>query len=406
MDGTLLLHRALMLKRFSTPINIYSVSMGGLYVHIPFCKRICGYCDFVTVAGSARLFNEYVDLLLREAEMRMPFGNSGEKPFSTAYFGGGTPSALPVPEFSRLVRGLESLGIDFARLDEVDFECNPDSASPEILENARSLGVNRFSLGLQTFDDALLASIGRLGSAEENREALLRVVDFAKKTGGRASADLMFWLPGQTLERFESDVAELARSGIGHVSFYGLSVGANTVLGKRLSNGKISLDDDLYPRMYEAGVRILESFGIERYEVSNFARAGEESLHNRNYWLSGTYLGLGPGAHGFDGRVRTAAPARYADWKRWVEASCPDAGLVKDPIGERERAEEKIWLSLRMREGLDLQVLESEGLPKISGQKIERWVSRGFLSRDGSRIKLCGRGWIMMDSVVADLLPD
>ncbi len=380
--------------------------MKGLYIHVPFCKKICGYCDFATLPGSRRLFAEYVDLLLREAELRLSKWKFGTSGFSTAYLGGGTPSELPRIELSRLVRGLESLGVDFSKLLEVNVECNPDSASEEFLECAHLLGVNRFSLGLQTFDDSLLQAIGRRGTARENREALARLVEFTRKTGTRASADLMFWLPGQSLDRFRDDVAELAKSGIGHVSFYGLTLGSKTVLENRMRKGLFALDEALYPEMYESGVRILRNFGIERYEVSNFARPGDEGLHNRNYWRLGEYLGLGPSAHGFDGSVRSAAPIRYAAWKRWVEDGCPDSGLEKDALGKKERVEERIWLSLRTREGLDLQSLESEESARIPEKRIERWRRLGFVERDGSRLRLVGRGWLMMDSVVSDLLPD
>ncbi len=380
--------------------------MKGLYIHVPFCKKICGYCDFATLPGSRRLFAEYVDLLLREAELRLSKWKFGTSGFSTAYLGGGTPSELPRLELSRLVRGLESLGVDFSKLLEVNVECNPDSASEEFLECAHLLGVNRFSLGLQTFDDSLLQAIGRRGTARENRESLARLVEFTRKTGTRASADLMFWLPGQSLDRFRDDVAELAKSGIGHVSFYGLTLGSKTVLENRMRKGLFALDEALYPEMYESGVRILRNFGIERYEVSNFARPGDEGLHNRNYWRLGEYLGLGPSAHGFDGSVRSAAPIRYAAWKRWVEDGCPDSGLEKDALGKKERVEERIWLSLRTREGLDLQSLESEESARIPEKRIERWRRLGFVERDGSRLRLVGRGWLMMDSVVSDLLPD
>ncbi len=380
--------------------------MKGLYIHVPFCKKICGYCDFATVPGSARLFSEYVELLLREAELRLSGWKFGVSEFSTSYLGGGTPSELPASELAKLVRGLGTLGVDFSKLLEVNIECNPDSANFEFLEKAFSLGVNRFSLGLQTFDDSLLQAIGRRGTSRENREALARLVKFTRETGTRASADLMFWLPGQSLERFRSDVSELAQSGIGHVSFYGLTLGANTVLENRMRKGRFSLDENLYPEMYEAGACILQENGIERYEVSNFARPGEEGLHNRNYWRRGEYLGLGPGAHSFDGCFRSASPARYIAWKRWVEEGCPDSGLEKDAIGKKERVEERIWLSLRTRDGLDLQALDLEESVKIPEKKIERWMEQGYLERDGSLLRLLGAGWLMMDSIVEDLIPD
>ncbi len=379
--------------------------MNGLYIHVPFCAKICGYCDFATVASSPRLFREYVDLLLAEAKIRLAENAEFVKNLQTVYFGGGTPTALPVEEFTRLVQGLEALGVHLKEMREVDLECNPDSASDEILENAYSLGISRFSLGIQTFDDSLLQTIGRKGSAAQSREALAKILDFTQKKKLRATADLMFWLPGQTLERFERDVVELAESGIGHVSFYGLSLHPHTVLGRRAEKGEISLDENLYPAMYRTGVRILQEHGIERYEVSNFARIYEESLHNQNYWKRGEYLGLGPGAHGFIGDKRVAAPSRYLAWKRWVESGALESGMEVDLLGKKERIEEKIWLSLRTREGLDLQMLEQEELTTIPADKIERWMRQGYLQKDGMKISLCGDGWIWMDSIVEDFLP-
>jgi len=379
--------------------------MNGLYIHVPFCTKICGYCDFATVACSPRLFREYVDLLLLEAKIRFQENAEFVKNIQTVYFGGGTPTALPIEEFSRLVQGLEDLGVHLKGMREVDLECNPESASEEILENAYSLGVTRFSLGIQTFDDALLQTIGRKGSAEQSREALTKILNFTQTRSLRATADLMFSLPGQSLERFERDVTELANSGIGHVSFYGLSLHPHTVLGRRFEKGEVELDEDLYPEMYRAGVRILQEYGIERYEVSNFAKTGEESLHNRNYWKRGEYLGLGPSAHGFIGDLRMAAPSRYLQWKLWVKSGAPVSGMEVDLLGKKERIEEKIWLSLRTREGLDLQSLETEELTTISEKKVQFWADKGWIQKNGTKISLCGDGWIWMDSIVEDFLP-
>ena len=288
---------------------------------------------------------------------------------------------------------------------EVDWECNPDSATEEIVENAISLGVNRISLGIQSFDNRILAEIGRRGSAEQAREALQRLQNFQKSSKSlRLTADLMFWLPKQTLEDFERDVKELADSGIGHVSFYGLILNPKTVLGKKFAQKKLDLDEDLYPKMYRAGVKILENAGIERYEVSNFAKIGEESLHNRNYWLRGEYIGLGPSAHSFRESVRAAAPAKFNAWKNWVLAGAEESAMEIDRLGKQERIEEKIWLSLRTREGLDLQRLEFEEFTKIPEQKIARWEEKGYLKRDENRLILQGDGWLWMDEIVSDFI--
>lgn len=373
--------------------------MTGLYIHVPFCRKVCDYCDFSVQSVPGRLYPEYVDLLLREAELRL----RGRR-FYTFYLGGGTPSVLPAELLQRLFSGLARLGVRFGDMKELTMEMNPESAFPDRLAVAMDSGIRRFSLGLQTLDDELLKMVGRSHSVKTGMAALERLLSLVPR-GIRVNADLMFDLPGQTLSGFVSDVRRIAGSGAGHISVYGLTVSPHTVLGARVRKGELKISEDLYPEMYRACVSELEQAGFHRYEVSNFAKPGEESIHNQNYWDRGEYLGLGPGAHSFEGNVRSAGPSRYAEWRRWVRAGCPSGGFALDTLGKKERVTEIVWLSLRQAKGLDLDALfKTEGV-SVPMNAVDCLCAKGWISVRGSHLCLAGDGWLMMDSVVNSLLP-
>jgi oxygen-independent coproporphyrinogen-3 oxidase len=278
-------------------------------------------------------------------------------------------------------------------------EFNPESCDAERLSVARSYGVDRVSLGIQSFDGELLDRIGRSHRAGTGESALGFLTGVP---GLRVTADLMFNLPGQTLDGFLADLAHLMEFPLGHVSFYGLKVDPRTRLGHRVARGELSVDEDLYADMYRRGVEFLASRGLERYETSNFALPGQESLHNLNYWRRGEYLAFGPGAHGFFEGVRFHAPEKYAPWRNYVKSGCPRDLLDLDIVDGEALAAELIQLSLRTSEGLDLEILRKNG-KNVPESVILRWEREGFLVRSGSRIALSGDGWLFMDRVVEDL---
>ncbi|WP_406539110.1 radical SAM family heme chaperone HemW [Fibrobacter sp.] len=382
--------------------------MFGIYIHVPFCAKICDYCDFRVMPANARLFEEYAGLL--ECEIRAfaaahPISHSGSSQnvlsqARTLYLGGGTPSILPSACLERIFAVLASCGVRVEALDEVSMEFNPESCTEESVQTALSCGVRRFSLGLQTFSQPLLDRIGRKHTVERGFEALrlLTSLSQAKVTG-----DLMFDLPGQTVESFLNDVDRLSDFPLSHVSFYGLNVGERTRLGGRVSRGEESVDDSLYEPMYLGGVEILEKKGFARYEVSNFAKPGDESIHNMNYWNRGEYIGFGPGAHSFFNGRRFCAPEMYPRWREYVNAGAPDSAQTYDELNDDDVLTERVWLSLRQRSGLDLNALAVDGI-SVSPEGYERWVKKGFATLDGGILKLVGRGWIFMDSVVTDVL--
>lgn len=350
--------------------------------------------------ANARLFEEYAGLLEREIHVFDEVHRGAFSQARTLYLGGGTPSILPEPCLERIFAVLEACGVRVRELDEVSMEFNPESCTEESMETALSHGVRRFSLGLQTFSQQLLNRIGRRHTVERGFEALRLLTSFSQV---KVSADLMFDLPGQSVDSFLSDVDRLSDFPLGHLSFYGLNVGERTLLGGRVARGEEKVDDDLYEPMYLGGVEILEKKGFLRYEVSNFAKPGDESLHNMNYWNRGEYIGFGPGAHSFfDGR-RFCAPEVYPRWRDYVNAGSPDASLTYDDLDKDDILTERVWLSLRQRSGLDLNKLAAEGAV-ISPDGYEPWVKKGFATLEGGFLKLVGRGWIFMDSIVTDVL--
>ena len=382
--------------------------MFGIYIHVPFCAKICEYCDFRVMPANARLFEEYTGLLEREirafaAAHPVSHSASPQNVLSqarTLYLGGGTPSILPGACLERIFAVLEECGVRVDSLDEVSMEFNPESCTEESVQTALSCGVRRFSLGLQTFSQPLLDRIGRRHTVERGFEALRLLTSLPQV---KVSGDLMFDLPGQSVDSFLSDVDRLSDFPLGHLSFYGLNVGERTLLGGRVSRGEEKIDESLYEPMYLGGVEILEKKGFARYEVSNFAKPGDESLHNMNYWNRGEYIGFGPGAHSYFAGRRFCAPEIYPRWRDYVNAGSPDASLTYDDLDKDDILTERVWLSLRQRSGLDLNALAADGI-LISPEGYEPWVKKGFATLEGGILKLVGRGWIFMDSIVTDVL--
>ena len=401
--------------------------MFGIYIHVPFCAKICDYCDFRVMPANSKLFEEFTDLLEREIRAfaaahfvsqtaahldSHPVSNTATldslsaAPLNalsqarTLYLGGGTPSILPSACLERIFAVLAECGVRVEALDEVSMEFNPESCTEETVQTALACGVRRFSLGLQTFSQSLLDRIGRKHTVERGFEALrlLTSLPQAKVTG-----DLMFDLPGQTVDSFLNDVDRLSDFPLSHVSFYGLNVGERTRLGGRVSRGEESVDDSLYEPMYLGGVEILEKKGFARYEVSNFAKPGDESIHNMNYWNRGEYIGFGSGAHSFFNGRRFCAPEMYPRWRDYVNAGSPDSALAYDELNDDDILTERVWLSLRQRSGLDLNALKSDGIV-VSPEGYQPWVEKGFATIEKGVLALQGRGWIFMDSVVTDVL--
>ncbi|MDR2579509.1 MAG: radical SAM family heme chaperone HemW [Fibromonadaceae bacterium] len=376
--------------------KIYITLMSSLYMHIPFCVSICDYCDFSAIAAPERLHEEYVGLVLRELELR-----EGLKNLETVYLGGGSPSALSIKNLRCLLVGLQKQDLKIDELKEYSMEWNPEEVNDEKIQLALDFGINRFSLGVQSLNDSLLKMLGRRHSAKTALAAFDKL-NHAFSTG---SADLMFCLPNQSTEDFLSDVKSFVSLGAKHISFYGMTLENHSSLQQQIRKKKIlSPPEDLYPEMYLCAAEILESAGMERYEISNFAKPGHESKHNSVYWQRKPYMGAGPSAHSYLQGIRYSTPRNYLPWARWVKNGCPKSGLTQDIPSEKGREIEAVWLALRTREGLSLSGYEHEFGKKFSLEKAEPFIKKQWLTINEGRLQLKTSGLLWLDKIILKIL--
>ncbi len=367
--------------------------MRHVYVHVPFCARRCSYCDF-SIAVRARVpVDEYVHALTGELSIRLgaPPAPDARPEIDTLYFGGGTPSRLGPEGVARSVATVERW-FRVADGAEVTIEANPDDVSPEAVAAWRAAGVNRLSLGGQTFDEAALRWMHRTHGAQQTERAIEVV-----RAGGieDVSLDLIFAMPAEVPRDWPADVARALSLAPTHLSLYGLTVEPGTPLGRWAERGAVSeADEDRYAAEFMHAHEALSVAGYEHYEVSNFARPGRRARHNSAYWSGAPYLGLGPSAHGFDGAQRRWNVPAYAAWVRAVEEG-------RDPVEGSEtldsamRSAEAVYLGLRTTDGL---VLAGEDESRTA-----RWEAAGWAERAGDRLRLTAPGWLRLDALAADL---
>ena len=367
----------------------------GLYVHIPFCSAICNYCNFNRGLFDAALKERYVAALLAEIA-EAGDGSSAD----TIYFGGGTPSLLEPSE----VRGI----IDKCRRAwhvasdaEITLEANPETATPERLAGFRAAGVNRLSIGVQSFTDAELRRLSRLHSAEKATAAFRA----ARATGfDNVSLDLMMWLPQQSVPQWLESVDALIELGPEHASMYLLEIYPNAPLRDAMARGAWSVaPEDDAAEMYLSGLDRMDSAGYVQYEISNVARPGRESRHNLKYWTDGEWLGFGCGAHSTRRGVRwknRAAPEEY------IAAVTAGGQLATDRrvLTDAERLEEALFMGLRLNDGLDLQEVKSHYAVDVwqeYGRELQPFVDGGLLVYDGRSLRMPRQGMLLAHEVMA-----
>jgi len=376
----------------------------SLYLHIPFCQRKCGYCDFTSYDSPDLTLAEYEGLLRREiADTAQRFPVSS---VPTVYFGGGTPSLLRYGQVARLLR----CAGDHFPLDadaEITLEINPGTVTPASLAGYRDAGVNRLSVGVQSLDDRELALLGRIHTSARARATIAA----ARRAGfANIGLDLMHSLPGQSLGRWEKTLCRAVDLGPEHISAYGLSIEEGTPFASLVASGDLTtIDSELAADMFELTADVLTDAGYEHYEISNFARPGCRSRHNQVYWRRGSYLGFGAGAHSFVRQpgfgLRWENPPGLAAYASCIdgEALCP----VKQAISREDAMAEFFFLGLRMLDGVDLT--EFAGEFGISAETrfpgaIERNVAAGLLSREGTLLRLTRRGIMLANRVLADFV--
>jgi oxygen-independent coproporphyrinogen III oxidase len=360
-------------------------AVSHLYVHIPFCARICPYCAFYKERADSSQTQRFSEALLREVE-----SVSGRFPLKleTIFFGGGTPTALTTAQLEFLLGGMRER-LDLSRLVEWTVEANPGSVSSRKAALLRRMGVTRLSLGVQSWDDELLKLLGREHNAAQTETSfqILRDAGFAN-----ISVDLMFGLPGQTLAQWETDLAKTIALRPEHISTYCLTYEEDTEFFLRHASGEFREDSESDAQFLESAMRMLEDAGFEHYEISNYARPGFASAHNRGYWAGDDYLGIGPSAFSTVGMNRWQ---NVCDYRAYAERVLGGSSAVEstEPLTPEMKRTERIALGLRTREGISSRELGP--WPNESNE----FVALGLLRKQNGCFVLTPRGKLLADSV-------
>ena len=376
--------------------------MAGIYIHIPFCASRCSYCDFFSTLRLAEWGARYVEAVIVEARLRCH--ELRDEAVTTLYLGGGTPSQLPLSLLARLVNGLNEV-IDLGHFGEFTVEANPDDVTPEWCAAVKALGVNRVSMGVQSFEDHILELIGR----RHNAAQVTAAINSLRENGiNNISIDLIYGLPGQTVDSWTRSVEQAVALRPQHISAYGLTYEEGTKLWHQRERGEvIEVPEEQCLVMYRILVDRLLQAGFDHYEISNFALPGYYSRHNSSYWNDTPYLGLGAAAHSYDGRVRRSNPCDlrgYVDKVMMGESACEVEELTTG-----ERYDERVMLGLRTSSGVDAARLREdfgdEALRHFM-REAQPHIDAGHLRRAGDRYVLTGDGIMLSDSVMRDLLWD
>lgn len=375
--------------------------MAGLYIHIPFCKSRCVYCGFYSTTGLA-LRQQYVDALCREMEIR------GERrevrgEIETVYFGGGTPSQLSIEQLQQIllyINKVYSLSTLHSPLStEITIEMNPDDVTAELATALRQLGVNRVSMGAQTFNDERLRFLHRRHSAKQVHQAVetLRQAGFQN-----ISIDLMYGFPEETLEDWEADIKEALSLDVEHISTYCLMYEEGTPLYQLLEQGKVSeVDEELERQMYYTLIDRLEAAGYEHYEISNFARPGFRSRHNSSYWQGIPYIGIGAAAHSYDIETRSWNIADIRQYIRGIEQG--QRLYESETLDEDTRYNDAVTVALRTCEGLDLSKLTPQQRTYCLANA-QRHMDAKLLKLQDHHLSLTKEGLFVSDMIMSDLI--
>jgi putative oxygen-independent coproporphyrinogen III oxidase len=397
-----------------TPASLGAPASMGVYVHFPWCKQKCPYCDFLSLPlgdGSVP-HRAYADAVLGELDRRAE--ELAALPVHSIFFGGGTPSLWEPAELGRVLAALRARFPSTPDC-EVTVECNPSSFDRRVAEGLASAGVNRISLGVQSLDAERLSFLGRL----HDGPGALGAVELALATGfQRVSADLIFGVAGQSADVAAGEARRLVGLGLSHLSAYALTIEPGTEFGERARRGRLPLlGDDATGDSFAAVDAALGELGLRHYEISNYARPGHESRHNLGYWRGEPYLGLGVGAWGTvpssGRRVRyrnTPNLTRYLEHARSEPIALGEGSnhvAAFEDLSPSTLLMERLMLGLRLAEGVDLEQLESElGVEVRTRERvraIDRWLQRGVLLRDGARLRLDRGYFLLADAVIRDV---
>jgi oxygen-independent coproporphyrinogen-3 oxidase len=362
-----------------------------LYVHVPFCARRCSYCDFAIAVRRVIPVGDFVDAIAKELETR--FRGEPLGAFVTIYLGGGTPSKLGPDGVEQLLDRIRATpNLSLADGAEITIEANPEDATPEAAVQWVRAGVNRLSMGAQSFNAVALAWMHRTHDVEAAHRGMIA----ARTAGiGNISLDLIFALPTDLERNWDSDLSQALALHADHISLYGLTVEPHTPLGRWTARGTVEeAPEERYAAEYLRANKVLGSAGFQHYEVSNFARSGKTSRHNSSYWRRAPYVGIGPSAHSFDGTVRRWNEREFEPWRaKTMTGADPTAGS-EELTAENVLAED-VYLGLRTMNGLPVTAVDSD--------TISAWEKSGWATLRKDRVTLTAEGWLRLDSLAATL---
>lgn len=374
--------------------------MAGLYIHIPFCKQACHYCDF-HFSTNLQLMEVMMDSITVELKLRKDY-LKGEA-VDTVYFGGGTPSLVPAEYLEKILDQIAQLFP--GRKQEVTLEANPDDLNPQALANWKSLGIDRLSLGIQSFQDQILKAYNRAHTSKEATQAiqLARAAGFEK-----FSIDLIYGYPHTDHQLWKLDLEEALRLDPGHLSAYSLTIEPKTTFGNWTKKGKFSpAEDEFVAQQFEWLQERCDKAGYLQYEISNFSRPNQASIHNSNYWKRSPYLGIGPSAHSFDGSSRGFNPSSNASYTKALSAGV--LPFVLEQLTPTESINEEILTGLRTQWGLDTGSLADRyhlDILEIKKGPISKLTELGMIHTLGKTLTLTRKGQLLADSIASDIFID
>ena len=370
----------------------------ALYVHWPFCVSKCPYCDFNSHVRDTIDQEQWRDALL--ADLAHEAALLPGRKLSSIFFGGGTPSLMDPRTVEAIIHAATNHWVPAADL-EITLEANPNSVEAARFADLSKAGVNRLSLGLQSFDDDALRFLGRAHSSREGFAAL----EIAQKNFRRVSFDLIYAMPGETESSWSASLAQALSLGTSHLSLYQLTIEPGTRFATMVARGQFEpLDPESAGALYELTDGMTSAAGIASYEISNYARAGQQSRHNLAYWRYGDYAGIGPGAHGRRVGMRTMRHRKPENFLSAVQRN--GHGILEEAVLSRtEAADEALVMGLRLREGVDAgAIAERFGLGSVvDWSRVERLVVSGHLTLDGTRIALTAAGRLLLDHILGEI---
>jgi len=372
--------------------------LAGLYIHIPFCKKACHYCDF-HFTQNVKQIDEMVDAICAELQLQRDF--LGNEIVRTIYFGGGTPSLLEDHHLKKIMK-LISFEYDISSNPEITLEANPDDLTKEKLEMLYGNGINRLSIGVQTFHDDMLRWMNRQHTAEEAAQCFYDARDSGFEN---ISMDLIYGLPADDHALWMSDLQKMIRLNPEHISAYCLTIEPKTAFGNWLQKEIIQpVNEDLAAEQFDLLVETLAKYRYEQYEISNFAQMGYESQHNSAYWQDEKYLGIGPSAHSYNGKFRKANVANNAKYIKGLnEKNIPFEVIT---LSREDQINEYILTSLRTKWGCDLSLLKNKysiDLLQVHGNYLEKLAYQSYLFEEEGHLILTQSGKLLADKIASEL---